>query len=160
MASTIAVEIVRVDKDTLKLLKYSLHVWLGELSILALRNILRWGTARIQQGLIKLPGFIREATGCVQGVSLSRESINNVLTRHGLNGYPRNYKRWRFFRAKASDELWQIDFKGPYTVQGRRHWFLVCIDDYSRYLVLAEQFDYRSPYILSPPGVMCSSMTL
>ncbi len=44
----------------------------------------------------------------MQGIRLSRESINNVLTRHGLNGYPRNYKRWRFFRAKASDELWQI----------------------------------------------------
>ena len=27
--STIAVEIVRVDKDTLKLLKYPLHVWPG-----------------------------------------------------------------------------------------------------------------------------------
>jgi hypothetical protein len=27
MVSTIAVEIVRVDKDTLKLLKYPLHVW-------------------------------------------------------------------------------------------------------------------------------------
>jgi transposase len=36
-----------------------------ELSILALRNTLSWGTARIQQGLVKLPGFMREATGCV-----------------------------------------------------------------------------------------------
>jgi transposase len=44
-----------------------------ELSILTLRNTLRWGTARIQQGLIKLPGFMREATGCIQGIRLSRE---------------------------------------------------------------------------------------
>lgn len=29
MASTIAVKIVRVDKDTLRLLKYSLHIWPG-----------------------------------------------------------------------------------------------------------------------------------
>jgi len=29
MVSTIAVEVVRLDKDTLKLLKYPLHVWLG-----------------------------------------------------------------------------------------------------------------------------------
>ena len=79
----------------------------------------------------------------MQGIRLSRESINNVLTRHGLNGYPRNYKRWRFFRAKASDELWQIDFKGPYTVQGRRHWFLVCIDDYGGFLVMTERFDHE-----------------
>jgi transposase InsO family protein len=59
-----------------------------------------------------------------------------------LNGYPHNYKRWRFFRAEAPDELWQIDFKGPFTVHGGKHWFLVCIDDYSRFLVAAEQFDH------------------
>jgi hypothetical protein len=29
MVSTIAVEVVRVDKDTLKLLKYPLNVWPG-----------------------------------------------------------------------------------------------------------------------------------
>jgi transposase InsO family protein len=113
-----------------------------EASILALRNSLRWGTARIQQGLLKLPGFIREATGCVQGVSLSRESVNNVLTRHGLNGYPRSYERWRFFRASEPDELWQVDFKGPYRVQGRRYWFLVVVDDFSRFLVAARRIDH------------------
>ena len=79
----------------------------------------------------------------MQGIRLSRESINNVLARHGLNGYPRDYKRWRFFRAKAPDELWQLDFKGSFTVQGKRYWFLVCIDDYSRFLVIAEQFDHE-----------------
>jgi transposase InsO family protein len=93
--------------------------------------------------LINLPGFILEAVRCVQRIHLSRETINNVLARHGLNGYQREYKRWRFFRAKEPDELWQIDFKGPFTVQGRKHWFLVCIDDYSRFLVLAEQFDHE-----------------
>lgn len=113
-----------------------------ELSILALRNTFKWGTARIQQGLLRLPAFILEAVRCVQGIRLSRESINNVLTRHSLNGYPRNYKRWRFFRAREPDELWQIDFKGPFTVRGRRYWFLVCVDDYSRFLVLARQFDH------------------
>jgi IS30 family transposase len=82
-----------------------------ELSILALRHMFEWGTARIQQGLIKLPSFILEATHCVQGVKLSRETINNVLSKHGLNGYPSKHKRWKFFRAKKPDELWQIDFK-------------------------------------------------
>ena len=114
-----------------------------EVSILALRNTFKWGTARIPQGLHRLPGFVLEAVRCVQGIRLSRESINNVLARHGINGYPREYKRWRFFRAKESDELWQIDFKGPFTVQGKRYWFLVCIDDYSRFLVLAEQFGHE-----------------
>jgi len=94
-------------------------------------------------GHYRLPSFITEAVRCVQGIRLSRESINNVLARHGINGYPREYKRWRFFRAKEPDELWQIDFKGPFTVQGRKYWFLICIDDYSRFLVLAEQFDHE-----------------
>ena len=49
---------------------------------------------------------------------------------------------WKFFRAKKPDELWQIDLKGPYTVHGKRWWFLVCIDDYSRYLLITEQFDH------------------
>jgi transposase InsO family protein len=114
-----------------------------ELSILALRNTFKWGTARIQQGLINLPGFMREAVRCVQRVRLSRETINNVLARQGVNGYQREYKRWKFFRAKAPDELWQIDLKGPFSVQGKKYWFLVCIDDYSRFLVLAEQFNHE-----------------
>jgi transposase InsO family protein len=112
-----------------------------ELSILALRSTFKWGTARIQQGLINLPSFIRKAVRCVQQVRLSRETINNVLARHGANGYQHEFKRWKFFRAKAPDELWQIDFKGPFSVQGKKYWFLVCIDDYSRFLVLAEQSD-------------------
>jgi len=113
-----------------------------ELSILTLRNTFRWGTARIQQGLHRIPAFMLESVRCVQGVRLSRESINNVLARHGVNGYPSDYRRWRFFRASEPDELWQIDFKGPFQVRGVKYWFLVCIDDYSRFLVLAKQFDH------------------
>lgn len=114
-----------------------------ELSILTLRNTFGWGTARIQQALYKLPDFIEEATHCVQGVRLSRETINNVLSKHGVNGYPCKHKRWKFFRAKEPDELWQIDFKGPFTVHGKKFWFLICIDDYSRFLVAAEQFSHE-----------------
>jgi transposase InsO family protein len=114
-----------------------------ELSILRLRSTFGWGTARIQQGLINLPPFIWEATHCVQGVGLSRETINNVLSKHGVNGYPYKHKRWKFFRAEKPDELWQVDFKGPFNVQGKRYWFLMCIDDYSRFLVAAEQFNHE-----------------
>jgi transposase InsO family protein len=114
-----------------------------EVSILALRNTFGWGTARIQQGLWKLPGFVLESVPCcVQGVMLSREAINSVLTRHGINGYPCRHKRWKFFRARGPDKLWQIDLKGPFTVHGRKYWFVVCIDDYSRYLLLSEQLDH------------------
>ena len=113
-----------------------------EVSVLALRNTFRWGKARIQQGLYELPGFMKKSVPCVQDVWISRETINNVLTQHGINGYPRSHKAWHFFRAKKPDELWQVDIKGPYTVHGKKYWFLVCIDDYSRYLLLSGQFDH------------------
>jgi IS30 family transposase len=114
-----------------------------ELSILKLRTTFKWGTARIQQGLYCLPDFMTESVHCIQEVRLSRETINNVLSRNNQNGYPREFKRWNFFRAKASDELWQIDFKGPFSVGGKKYWFLVCIDDYSRFIISAEQFDHE-----------------
>jgi len=113
-----------------------------ELSILKLRTTFKWGTARIQQGLDCLPSFILQSVNCVQEVKLSRETINNVLARNGQNGYLTEYKRWSFFRAKEPDELWQIDFRGPFSVQGKKYWFLICIDDYSRFIVCAEQFDH------------------
>lgn len=75
-----------------------------ELSILAW-NAFKWGKARIQQGLLRLTSFMCEAAGCVQNIRLSRESINNVLTRHSLNGYPTSYEKWRFSRAGEPDEL-------------------------------------------------------
>ena len=99
-----------------------------ELSILKLRTTFKWGTARIQQGIYCLPGFILESVKCIHGVVLSRETINNVLARNNQNGYQHEFKRWKFFRAQAPDELWQIDFKGPFSVQGKKYWFLVCID--------------------------------
>jgi hypothetical protein len=80
-------------------------------------------------------------TVCMQGLQLSRASINGVLKQYGLNGYKKTYKHWKFFRAKRPNELWQADRKGPYSVRGRRYWFFVCIDDYSRYLLIAEHLD-------------------
>jgi hypothetical protein len=47
---------------------------------LALRATFKWGTARIQQGLRFLPSFMKEVfENIVQGVKLSRTTINNVL---------------------------------------------------------------------------------
>lgn len=113
-----------------------------EVSILKLRSVFKWGTARIQQGIFKLPNYVLDAVPCVQNVSLSRETVNRVLTVHGVNGYAREYERWKFFRAERPDELWQLDFKGPFYVRGKKYWFLVGIDDYSRFLTVAEQFDH------------------
>ena len=114
-----------------------------ELAILAMRTTFNWGTARIQQGLICLPDYAKLALqNYVENVKLSRTSINDVLKKHKLNGYKQNSKTWKFFRAKKPNELWQLDIKGPFTVQGKKYYMIVCIDDYSRYLLLAEQIDH------------------
>jgi transposase InsO family protein len=121
---------------------------LVEKTILAVRVVFEWGTARIQQALVSLPSFAREALEKIIGsslpcVDLSRTAINDVLKRHKLNGYRVTQDNWKFFRAKRADELWQLDLKGPFTVGGKKFWIAVCVDDYSRYLILCELFDHQ-----------------
>lgn len=129
-----------IDKPRNKARKITLQV---ELTILFLRVMFKWGTARIQQGLFDLPDFMKkEMENPVQRVKLSRQSINEVLRKHHLNGFTREQKAWKFFRASQPNELWQLDLKGPFTVQGQKWYFLICIDDYSRYIVTADQFDH------------------
>lgn len=114
-----------------------------ELSIIGLRNMCGWGTARIKQHIYSAPHYLRrEMPSLVQGVVLSRSAINNVLKKHKLNGYKNQKKGWKFFRAKKPNELWQLDPKGVYTIQGKKYWFVICIDDYSRYMLLATYFDH------------------
>ncbi|MFN4132766.1 MAG: DDE-type integrase/transposase/recombinase [Candidatus Hadarchaeales archaeon] len=115
-----------------------------ENAIVALRVTFKWGTARIQQALFNLSKFMRRVlTACVQRVHLSRTAINGVLKLYGLNGYGREERAWKFFRAKRPDELWQLDVKGPFWLHGRKYWFPVCVDDYSRCLLLFERLDHE-----------------
>lgn len=132
-------------KDIKRKAKESKITFDVELSILALRNTFKWGTARIQQGLQCLPEFMQEifVQPIIQGFKLSRVTINNVLKRHRLNGYQNKEKIWKFFRASKPDELWQLDIKGPFIVQGKKYYFVVCIDDYSRYLILTKQLSHE-----------------
>lgn len=119
-----------------------------ELYILAVRNTFNWGTERIRRALTNvLPPFMEDKLKELHIVkpvlvSLSRAAINNVLKKHNLNGYESKIKTWKFFRAKCPNELWQLDIKGPFTVQGKKYYFVVCIDDYSRYMILAEQIEH------------------
>lgn len=78
----------------------------------------------------------------VQGIKISRTAINNILKKHKINGYKNKITSWKFFRAKEPDELWQLDIKGPFRIQGNKYYFVICIDDYSRFLLLAEQLDH------------------
>lgn len=118
-----------------------------ELSILALRNTFDWGSERIKKGLFCLPKFMLDTLSnikvkLVQGIKLSRTSINNILIKHKINGYKKKHTSWKFFRAKKPNELWQLDPKGPFKVQGKTYYFIICIDDYSRHMLLAKQLDY------------------
>jgi len=117
-----------------------------ERAILAMRVALGWGSARVQQGLTALPPFIEETVekliGCkVPRVQLSRTAINDVFKKHGLNGYLMDKKRWKRFSASRPDELWQLDIKGPFSVGGEKFYIVVCVDDFSRYLIICELFD-------------------
>lgn len=113
-----------------------------EITILYLRTTFKWGTARIQNGLISLPKFmLAEMEVCVQNFPLSRTSIQKVLKNHKLNGYKKKYKFWKFFRAKYPNELWQVDLK-EFKFEGRKYYLLVCVDDYSRNIILLTLFEH------------------
>jgi len=114
-----------------------------EISIIAFRNNFGYGCARIQQRLMCAPDFELEQLEIkVQGVELSRQAINEVLRKWGINGYKKKReKAWKFFRARYANELWQIDLK-EFKFEGKKYYLLVCIDDYSRYILCLHLFDY------------------
>lgn len=113
-----------------------------EIAILFMRLTFKWGTARIQQGLMNLPDFqLEEMEVCIQNFHLSRTSINNVLRKHKLNGYQRKSKTWKFFRAKYANELWQVDLK-EFKFEGKKYYIFVVIDDYSRYILALKLFKH------------------
>ena len=70
-----------------------------EIAIINMRLKFKWGTGRIQNGLISLPEFQQaEIEVCVKNFNLSRQAINCVLKKHKLNGYyRRKNKSWKFF---------------------------------------------------------------
>lgn len=118
----------------------------AEASILFFRS-LGYGTARIQQRLFCAPKIeLKKMEISIQGLIVSRQTINKVLKKHRINGYKnRKEKSWKFFRAKYANELWQLDLK-RFKFNGKKYELLVCIDDYSRFLLLLRLFDH-SPTI-------------
>lgn len=119
----------------------------AEITILFLRS-LGYGCARIKQRLFCAPEIELKLTEIyVQGLEVSRQTVYNVLKKHRLNGYfkKKNQKAWKFFRAKCPDELWQLDMK-EFKFEGKKYYFVVCIDDYSRNLLCLKLLDH-SPNI-------------
>jgi transposase InsO family protein len=119
----------------------------AEITILFLRS-LGYGCARIKQRLFSAPEIeIKQTEVYVQGLVVSRQTVYNVLKKHKLNGYfnKKNQKAWKFFRAGCPNELWQLDMK-EFKFEGRKYYFIVCIDDYSRDLLCLKLLDH-SPNI-------------
>jgi putative transposase len=118
-----------------------------EEAILILRESFNWGTERIMVALLSPPPYIKYLLETVIGeewrkIKLSRQSINNVLKRHKMNGspYKKNKREWKFFRATCPNDMWQIDIKGPFLIDGKRLNALLVLDDYSRFLVSVQLF--------------------
>lgn len=114
-----------------------------EITIIAFRNNFGYGCARIQQRLFCAPGFeLEQMEVKVQGVKLSRQAINKILKKWGINGYKKKRRKaWKFFRAKYANELWQVDLK-EFIFNGKKYYLLVTIDDYSRYILCLYLFDH------------------
>jgi transposase InsO family protein len=115
----------------------------AEITILFLRG-LGYGCARIKQRLFSAPEIeIKQTEIYVQGLEVSRQTVYNVLKKHKLNGYfnKRNQKAWKFFRAEYPNQLWQLDLK-EFKFEGRKYYFIVCIDDYSREILLLKLSEY------------------
>ncbi|MEM0467425.1 MAG: DDE-type integrase/transposase/recombinase [Candidatus Thermoplasmatota archaeon] len=99
------------------------------------------GTQRIAINLQTPPPYIVTLLESVTGtpwvpVTLSRQTVNDVLKKHELNGSPYKNKRDRkYFKATQPDEMWQIDLRGPIRIDNIRRYVLVILDDYSRYLI-------------------------
>ena len=120
---------------------------LVEEAILLLRDRFNWGTQRIKINLLSPPPYIQYFLETVLGnpwrpIDLSHQGINNVLKKHRRNGspYKKTKKDWKFFRANSPNDMWQIDIKGPFLLDGERVKALVILDDYSRFLLSARLF--------------------
>jgi transposase InsO family protein len=95
-----------------------------EQQILAVRDRFGWGGRKIRALLLQ------------QGLSLpSRQTVQEVLRRHGRVGTSAPAPCWQFFERSAPNHLWQLDFKGPIEVARQRLFPFVVLDDHSRYLL-------------------------
>jgi len=117
-----------------------------ENTIIFLRDSFDWGTQRIKENLRLPPSYLQQlleervGNGCV-GITLSRQTINEVLKKHNRNGYPPGGKReWKRFRADSPNDAWQMDIKGPFSMDGEKWRTLVLIDDFSSYMISNRHF--------------------
>lgn len=94
-----------------------------ESRVLALRRQYDWGARKLQV-------LLRE-----EGINLSESTINRILKRHDMIPQWRSHQpATERFERQQPNELWQMDFKGPYRLDTGRCYPLSILDDHSRYV--------------------------
>jgi transposase InsO family protein len=93
-----------------------------EQRVIEARRHYGWGARKLHQVLLD------------QGLSLPASTIHNVLRRHGMI-VPKvsHHPALQRFERDSPNQLWQMDFKGDYPVDGGRCYPLTMLDDHSRY---------------------------
>jgi transposase InsO family protein len=91
--------------------------------VIALRRQYDWGARKLQV-------LLRD-----EGICLSESTINRILKRHDMIPDWRSHRpATERFERQRPNELWQMDFKGPYRLDGGRCYPLSILDDHSRYV--------------------------
>lgn len=86
---------------------------------------------RTGMGAVKIGVLLRR-----EGLVVSHMTVHRLLRRLGLVHRQRQRKRhYRPWARERPNELWQLDFKGPYLREGQWLYRLDVIDDASRFLV-------------------------
>lgn len=94
--------------------------------VLQLREETGWGGRKIAARLRAL-GYSKVP---------SPSTVTDILRRHGrLQSSGRPPGPWQRFERAAPNELWQMDFKGHFAMDGGRCHPLTILDDHSRYAV-------------------------
>src|SRR4030095_12266925 len=86
-----------------------------------------WGATKIRR-LLSNEGIAPKAVS----------TIHAILTRHGRIDADEGakHKAWRRFEHEKANDLWQMDFKGHFSIQnGKRCHPLTVLDDHSRFVV-------------------------
>lgn len=95
-----------------------------ERRVIALRLKHGWGAKKLRELLLG------------EGLDMKVATINRILKRNGLI-HPKDSHRpaVKHFERSCPNELWQMDFKGDYTLRRGRCYPLSILDDHSRFVV-------------------------
>jgi transposase InsO family protein len=76
----------------------------------------------------------------------SESTFNRILNRQGKIDLRESEKRQRFirFEKSAPNELWQMDFKGYFRINGNRCHPLTVLDDHSRFCLVLRAYESES----------------